>query len=333
MNSDLVQYGNTNLMVTRVCQGNAFRNMARSPDNEEGLKVLRHCLDVGLNFLDTAPGYGAGGSESLLGKALAGRRHEAVIANRVINIGVPPGSRDGDLLPPSRYTRDYIFASVEWSLQRLGTDYLDILSIHKKDSLEVHSDPRVAALYRELYDDPEPTPFAEIADTMDALVRSGKVRYWGLSQYDDADVTRYLDISEAAGSAPISSLQNPYNLITRGSATEKLFPVIRKAGLGVQTIGPHAAGTLTSGCETEPGSPLAHLHQTVDKVAAELNARRSHVCVAWVLSHPELTTALSGAESEEHVDDNLAGARLELPEEALEILNAASLEFAEQPAG
>ena len=197
----------------------------------------------------------------------------------------------------------------------------------------MHRDPQVAELYRELYDDPEPTQFAEIADTMDALVRSGKVRYWGLSQYDHAEVTRYLDLSEAAGSAPICSLQNPYNLSTRGSCTEMLFPVIRKAGLGVQTIGPHAAGMLAPGHEAEPNSPLAGLLDTIDKVACELNARRSHVCVAWVLTHPELTTALAGAESEEHVDDNMAGSRLQLPEEALDLLNEASLQFAKKTDG
>ncbi len=329
MPADLIQYGNTNLMVSRVCQGNAFRNMPRSVDNAAGIRVLQHCLNAGINFFDTAPGYGAGGSELLLGKALAGRRQEAVIANRVINIGVLPGSRDGDLLPPSRYTRKYIFESVEWSLERLGTDYLDILSIHKKDGLDAHADPRVAGLYRELYEDPEPTPFDDIAATMDALVRSGKVRYWGLSQYDDAEVTPYLDIPEATGTVPISSLQIPYNLARRGNITEKLLPVVRKAGLGVQTIGPHAGGLLTAREQPEPSSPLARLHATIDQVAADLGVHRSQVCVAWVLSHQELTTALAGAESEEHVDDNLAGARLELPPEALDQLNSASLAFAD----
>ena len=328
MNPDLVQYGNTNLMVSRVCQGTAFRNMPRSLDNETGQRVLRHCLDAGLNFFDTAPGYGAGGAESLLGKALAGRRHEAVIANRVINIGVPPGSKEGDLLPPSRYTSDYIFASVDWSLQRLGTDYLDILSIHKKDGLDAHRDPEVTQRYRDLFGDPEPTPFAEIAETMDAVVRSGKVRYWGLSQYDAAEVTQYLDLSEAAGTAPISSLQNPYNLTLRDSATEKLFPVIRKAGLGVQTIGPHAAGNLTINHNATPDSPLDKLHTTIDKVANTLSVTRSQICIAWVLSHQPLTTTLAGAESEPHVNDNLAGACLELPQEALDQLNTASLEYA-----
>ena len=101
MSTDRIRYGRTDLMVSRICQGTAFRNMPRSPGNQVGLRVLRHCLDVGLNFFDTAPGYGAGGSEQLLGNALAGRRHEAVIANRVINVGVPPGSTQSDRLAPA----------------------------------------------------------------------------------------------------------------------------------------------------------------------------------------------------------------------------------------
>lgn len=321
-----VRYGSTDLYVSRICQGTAFRNMARSVDNQVGLRVLRHCLDVGQNFFDTAPGYGAGGSESLLGKAIAGRRHEAVIANRVINVGVPVDAREGDLLEPAKYTRDYIFRATDWSLERLGTDYLDILSIHLKDGLDAKRG-RERDTYMRLHKDPAPTPPEEIADTMDALVQSGKIRYWGLSQHNSEDVADYLRISRETGKTPIASLQNNYSLLSRGRQTEGLFPVIRQAGLGVQTIGPQAAGLLAPGYVAEAGSAHAGLLDVLDRVAADLGVPRSQVSVAWVLSHPELTTALAGAESPEHVEDNLAGAALELPAEALETLNTASAAY------
>ena len=165
---------------------------------------------------------------------------------------------------------------------------------------------------------------------MNRLVESGKIRYWGLSQYSELEVKEFIQLAQESGARPLASLQNPYNLTRRGAVTEKLFPLIRQSGLGVQTISPHAAGLLAPGYRAEPESPLAHLHETVDQVAGELGVARSQVCVAWVLAHPELTTALAGAESEIHVEDNLAGARLRLPADALELLNAASLRYARE---
>ena len=324
--SERVRYGNTDLYVSRICQGTAFRNMPRSADNEVGLRVLKTCLDEGLNFFDTAPGYGGGGAEKLLGKAIAGRRDQAVIANRVINVAVPDGAKEGDESQLARYTRDYVLRATEWSLKRLGTDYLDILSIHLKDGLDAHREggQQRVDLYMRRFKDTAPTPPDQITDTMDALVKSGKIRYWGLSQHNRQDVDEYLETAAATGKAPIASLQNNYSLLSRGRQTEALFGLIRKAGLGVQTIGPHAAGRLVPGCAAEPGSAHADLLAVLDRVAAELGVPRSQVCVAWVLSHPELTTALAGAESPEHVKDNLAAAALELPAEAMDALNAAS---------
>ena len=110
-------------------------------------------------------------------------------------------------------------------------------------------------------------------------------------------------------------------------ALEISTPLLRRTGLGVQSIGPHAAGLLAPGRSAEPESALADLLDTLDRVAGDLGVPRSQVCVAWVLSHPELTTALAAAESPEHVEDNLAGAALELPAEALETLNTASAAY------
>ena len=128
-----VKYGNTSLYVPRICQGTAFRNMPRADDNQIGLKVLQHSLDIGSNFFDTAPGYGAGGAQRLLGKALSGRRHQAIIADRILNRDIPLDGKEGDEFPLAKYTKEYIFNATEKSLKRINTDYLDILSIHLKD--------------------------------------------------------------------------------------------------------------------------------------------------------------------------------------------------------
>ena len=180
-------------------------------------------------------------------------------------------------------------------------------------------------LYRlRLYKDPFPTPSEEIVDSMNALVQSGKIRYWGLSQHNSEEVSDYLRIAEETGKIPIASLQNNYSILSQGRMAEELLPVMKEANLGVQTIGPHGSGAAVKGNESELDPKRYMIVKALDRVATDLGVTRAQVCVAWVLSHPELTTALSGAESPEHVEDNMAGAALELPEEALNILKSAS---------
>ena len=165
-------------------------------------------------------------------------------------------------------------------------------------------------------------------------MKSGKARYWGVSGRNIEEVEELLDISSRNGKEPVSCLQNGYSLIGRDATTEGLFPLLRKTGLGVQAIGPHSAGVLTkpeisSFIDNTPNlrPKLSELINVVDKVALELNVPRSQVNVAWVLSHPEITTSLAAAETPEHVNDNLAGAMLEIPDNLLNKLNVASDEF------
>jgi diketogulonate reductase-like aldo/keto reductase len=143
-----------------------------------------------------------------------------------------------------------------------------------------------------------------------------------------------LEICERSGKAPVACLQNGYSLIGRETGTRGLFPLLRRTGLGVQAIGAHSADMLTgpSGAEVshaiaELDPALTELIGVAEGVAAGLGVPRSQVNVAWVLSHPEITTAPAGAESPEQVDDNLERAVLELPAEAIETLNAASDRF------
>ena len=334
----MVKFGTTDLYVSRVCQGTAFRNMAESADNEMRVSVLRRCLDVGLNFFDSSNGYGMGRSERVIGEAIAGRREQAVVCTKLVRHEVPEGARPEDTFEPAQYTRDMVFENTDRSLERLGTDYLDIILLHHKDGFNerlASSDPEHAEKLLRRYGSAEPTPPEEIVDTMDALVQTGRARYWGVSSRNVDEVARLLEVCEANGKAPLACLQNGYNLIGKYADTEGLFPLLRRTGLGVQAIGPHAAGILVRPARTGGVNPAsvelspAHIEllNVVDDVAADLGVPRSQVCVAWVLSHPEITTSLAGAESPEQVEDNLAGSLLELPPEAIATLNAASHVF------
>ncbi|MCH2309407.1 MAG: aldo/keto reductase [SAR202 cluster bacterium] len=319
-----VKYGNTSLYVPRICQGTAFRNMPRADDNQIGLKVLQHSLDIGSNFFDTAPGYGAGGAQRLLGKALSGRRHQAIIADRILNRDIPLDGKEGDEFPLAKYTKEYIFNATEKSLKRINTDYLDILSIHLKDGFVKGKKEIPAQDYLDQGLNPDPTPPEEVSFIMDELVKSGKVRYWGLSQHNFEDVTNYVNVCKTNNLTPLSSLQNNYSLMARGQVTEELFPVIKSANLGVQTIGPHAAGRLTPSFIPESGSPEEELLNVIDSVANDLGVLRTHINIAWVLSHQHLTTALAGAESTQHIEDNIQGANITIPTNLLIKLNDAS---------
>jgi aryl-alcohol dehydrogenase-like predicted oxidoreductase len=105
---------------------------------------------------------------------------------------------------------------------------------------------------------------------------------------------------------------------------QEIFPVIRDHKLGLMAFSPLAAGKIAPGRTAEPGTPLADVLRVMDDVARELNVSRAQLAIAWVLTHPEVTSSLAGAEKPEHVEDNVAGSRLVLPPESLEALNAAS---------
>ena len=304
--SDLVRFGKTELFVSRYCQGTAFYKLGRSSNNPEGQRILEHCLDLGVNFFDSSNGYGWGGSEVTLGKAVAGRRDEAIICDKLAPY-YPPATEDGEPVK-ARYAPAFIREQTDAALQRLGTDYIDIYLLHHQV---------------------EETLYEEIVDVMDSLVESGKIRYWGVSNNTGAQVERFAQLCQERGKAPISGLETYYNLANT-QHIEDLLPVLRRTGLGILTFRPHQGGNLLErGDSDKPGTPGAALLEIVREVSAELGKSVPQVCIAWVLSHPEINSALTCAESLEHVEDNLAGTRLELPEEALSALNAASDAFRE----
>ena len=317
--SHLVRFGQTDLYVSRLCQGTAFRNMPRAADNPMGLRVLQYCLEVGVNFFDSSNAYGWGGAEETLGKAIAGRRDQAVICTKVAASYAPekediPGK-------PARFTRDFLFQQAEGSLKRLRTDYIDLYLLHQPDKV---------------------TPAAEVVDSMEALVRSGMIRYWGVSNHSVAQVNEYVELGQSTGKVPIAGTEDYYNIAGESvtdsgdsrvhQLEQELFPVLRKSGLGLLAFSPLDTGHLVPGRNIDPDTPLARLIDVRDEVAQDLRVSRGTVCVAWVLTHPEVTSVLAGAERPEHIEDNFAGTAIVLPDEAIETLNAASATYREQQA-
>ena len=313
----LVRFGTTDLYVSRLCQGTAFRHLHRAADDPQGQRVLRRCLDVGVNFFDSSNAYGWGGAEEALGKAVRGHRDEVVICSKVAASHRP--EREGAAGRPARFTHDFLVQQVDGSLRRLGMDYLDLYLLHQPDGV---------------------TPGAEIATSMDALVRAGKIRYWGVSNHAAAQVSEYVELGNTLGTAPIAGIEDYYNIVGSsltdagesrvGQLEREMFPVVRRSfrgRMGLLAFSPLDAGRLAPGRQVEPGTPLAALIAVLDQVAHSLRASLAQVCIAWVLTHSEVTSVLAGAESPEHVEANLAGTQLALPTEAIATLNAASAAY------
>ncbi len=313
--SHLVKFGHTDLYVSRLCQGTAFRrHLSREGGDVEAHKLLRHCIDIGINFFDSAEGYGWGGSETALGRGAAGRRGEVVIATKAAG-----ATEKGE---PLVFTKEILTKKAEGSLERLGTDYIDLYLLHGPDKLtpsdERHSPPP---------DTPTQEHMEEIADAMDSLVQSGKIRYWGVSNHLAKQVDELIEIGKRPGKSRIAGLEDYYNIVSgrrRDFMTQELFPLIRKGNLGLMAFSPLGEGRLAPGRKVEEGSPLLGVIKELDQVAEELGVTRPQVCVAWVASHPEVTSVLAGGEKPEHVEENFKGTQLTIPEEALQRLKAAS---------
>ncbi len=272
--------------------GNTF---GRYTDAEGTERIVSAALDAGINFFDTANIYNAGVSEEFLGRALRGRRDQAIIATKA-------GMRMGQGPNESGSSRKHLFASVHASLRRLETDYIDLLQIHAYD--------------------PE-TPLEETLGALDVLVRSGAVRYTGCSNYDAWRMTRALWISDQRGWASFISNQPEYNLLARDVERE-LVPACLELGVGIIPYYPLAGGVLTG--KYTAGQPAPEgtrgynnprfkermRAETLEKVG-KLDAwahERGHtvgeLALAWLAARPAVSTVIAGVTKSEQVASNAA---------------------------
>jgi aryl-alcohol dehydrogenase (NADP+) len=269
-------------------------------DEKASRPFIREALDIGINFFDTADIYSLGASEEVLGRALLeyARREEIVIATKVYN---PMSDRPND----RGLSRKHILASIDASLKRLRTDFVDLYVIHRFD---------------------HETPIEETIRALDEVVRSGKARYIGASSMHAWQFMRMLDLQERLGLARFVSMQNHYNLVYREEEREML-PLCRELGIAVTPWSPLARGILagnrrrqTSRAASDKNTALWYDHPdeeeaivtTVEKVAAARGLPPAQVALAWVAGRPGITAPIIGASKPNHLSDAVASLSLEL---------------------
>jgi aryl-alcohol dehydrogenase-like predicted oxidoreductase len=288
-------------------------------DKDESRRIFDAYVDRGGNFLDTANQYTNGTSEQLLGEFVHGRRESLVLATKYTLTRRPGDPNSGG------NHRKSMVASVEASLRRLNTDYLDLLYLHAWDGT---------------------TPVEEVLRALDDLVRAGKVLYAGISDTPAWQVSRMQAIADLRGWTPLVALQIEYSLVER-TVERDLIPMAREMGLGVIPWSPLASGVLAgkytradldhstsaapegsrknvaaaNGSLTERAIAIADV---VKDVAAGKGATPSQVALAWTLLDPGVTAPIIGARTLAQLEDNLGALDVRFTDDELAALNTAS---------
>ena len=298
------QLGTTGLRVSVIGLGtNTFGPMlSHHIDEADSVSIARRAMDLGINHIDTADIYSTGISETYVGKAIAGRRHDVIVASKV-------GLSMGDLPNDVGASRGRIMHCAEQSLRRLQTDYIDLYYIHRPD-------PN--------------TPIEETLRALDDLIRQGKVRYIGCSNFAAWQIAHSLGISDKRGYAGFAVVQSRYNLLDRGLEAEVLT-CCGELGVGVVPYAPLEGGLLTGkyqfgtpppvdtrGRDNVTFEPRLNDRPTFDLIerwtafATERGHTLAELAVAWLLSRPEVSSVLTGATSTRQIEDNAKAADWEL---------------------
>ncbi|WP_137150666.1 aldo/keto reductase [Devosia sp. FKR38] len=284
-------------------------------DQADATRQIDLCLDAGINLLDTANVYNAGVSEEMIGVALSenGRRQKALVATKV-------RFRMGDGPNEVGLSRHHIIAQAEASLKRLKTDVIDLYQVHEWDGQ---------------------TPIEETMEALDTLVRQGKVRYIGCSNYSGWHIMKALGAAERRQAERFISQQIHYTLYSR-EAEYELVPVSQDQGLGILIWSPLAGGLLSGkyrrdggpesgrhveGYREPPVPDRERLYDIVDVIVAigqERGVSGAQVALAWSLGRPGVTSVIIGGRSDAQFKDNLAAAELRLTAEERQRLDAVS---------
>ncbi|RYY29123.1 MAG: aldo/keto reductase [Sphingomonadales bacterium] len=309
--------GSSGLIVSKLAFGTmtlgaAWKGPLAAFDASETDALVGRALDAGINFFDTADVYHRGESETLLGKALGSRRKEAVISTKV-------GMRMDQELGNAGLSARHIHTSIDASLRRLGTDHVDVYICHRPDPL---------------------TPLEETLDALDAVIRAGKARYLGFSNWPAWLAAKAVALQQAKGLARFITGQMYYSLLARDLEQEHV-PMARDAGVGTMVWSPLSSGFLSGKYTREDpegaNGRLASMdllpfdrergYAIVDalkNIAAAREVPVAAVALAWVLDRPMISTAIIGFTSAAQFDANLAAADLVLTAEEVATLDAAS---------
>jgi aryl-alcohol dehydrogenase-like predicted oxidoreductase len=308
--------GITGLVVSRLSfgamtftAGNRTIPGVYKTEAADATAMIGRALDAGINFFDTADAYAGGESETMLGKALKSRRQEIIITTKV-------GMRTGSALVQSGLNRRHILWSVDQSLKRLDTDWIDCYVVHKED-------PH--------------TPLEETLAALDQVVRSGKVRYIGFSNWSAWKTAAAIELQRANGWAVFTHGQLSYSLLLRDIERD-IIPMMQHYGQGLTVWSPLAMGFLSGKYTRENLSSSDNRYSSfdvmpfdkdygfrlVEQIRAIADNRKvsvAQVALAWLLAKPAVTSVLIGASKQHQLDDNLASADLTLTPEEVSVLD------------
>jgi len=306
---ELRPLGRTGVKVSPLCLGTMMFGAWGNPDHDDSVRIIHRALDAGINFVDTADVYSNGESEEIIGKALKGRRDDVVLATKFWGpMGEGP-NRGG-------VSRRWIITEVENSLQRLGTDWIDLYQMHRPD--------------------PE-TDIEETLGALSDLVAQGKIRYIGSSSFSAGQIV------EAQWSARDLHLQRfrteqpPYSLLVRGIELD-ILPTARRHRMGILTYSPLAGGWLSGNwtADSSPTSPARQrlaarfdmtlpdnqrkldAVQQLAKVADAAGISLIELAIAFVANHPAVTSAIIGPRTIEQLESQLPAAEVALDTETLD---------------
>ena len=317
---DYRQLGSSGLRVSALTLGtmtfggrDRFANVG-STDVAGATRQIDLCLDRGVNFIDTANVYSAGLSEEILAEAIRNRRDRVLLATKA-RMPMGDGPNDAGL------SRHHLIAECEASLRRLGVDHIDLYQVHEWDGQ---------------------TPLEETLEALDTLVRSGKVRYVGASNYAGWQLMKALGVADRHGYQRFATQQIYYSLQARDAEYE-LVPLAVDQGVGILVWSPLAGGLLSGkfrrGQEGPAGTralsdwgepPVRDQEQLYDTIEVLVEIGEGHgvsaaqVALAWLLRRPGVVSLIIGARTEEQLEDNLAAADLELSDDEVARLEEVS---------
>jgi aryl-alcohol dehydrogenase-like predicted oxidoreductase len=307
--------GDTGLMVSELCLG--CMTFGREADEEASKGLVARFLEAGGNFIDTADVYSKGISEEITGRAIKGVRDDVVLATKVF---FPMGEGPND----TGLSRKHITQGCEDSLRRLGTDYIDLYQVHCWDSA---------------------TPLEETLSALTDLVRSGKVRYVGVSNFTGWQLMRSLAVSESHGFERFVCLQPQYSLVERNIERE-ILPVCLEERLGVIPWSPLGGGFLSGkyrrGEEPPRGSRISEAVESMEeywdrraternwatidvvgRISEETGKSYAQISLNWLLRQEGVTAPIIGARTIEQLEDNLGASGWELDEQQVDELSEA----------